>query len=274
MRNLRGQQQSLVDNRPRRKRRNVEEILFLHVRLGHCSLGQLAYYVELAFEGILIHATAPTDEDLLDVGLRVARDPADHVAVNGRVAPSQDGETFFLRNPLEDAGAQHALLGVHRKKYHSYAVFARRRQSESNTRAFAGKERVWNLNQDAGAVASFRIAATRAAMGEVDQDLNALQHNVVRFLAINAGNKSRSEEHTSELQSHLNLVCRLLLEKKKTPRTAKSALGRVIPLDQRARPSRQYLSRFCYSSFLILCLFCVLRYSHTCLLRLCRPALD
>src|SRR5260370_24134662 len=26
----------------------------------------------------------------------------------------------------------------------------------------------------------------------------------------------RSEEHTSELQSHLNLVCRLLLEKKKT----------------------------------------------------------
>src|SRR5260370_25943074 len=33
----------------------------------------------------------------------------------------------------------------------------------------------------------------------------------------------RSEEHTSELQSHLNLVCRLLLEKKNTavPRSAK-----------------------------------------------------
>src|SRR5260370_11878749 len=28
----------------------------------------------------------------------------------------------------------------------------------------------------------------------------------------------RSEEHTSELQSHLNLVCRLLLEKKKKNR--------------------------------------------------------
>src|SRR5260370_14918823 len=28
----------------------------------------------------------------------------------------------------------------------------------------------------------------------------------------------RSEEHTSELQSHLNLVCRLLLEKKKQAR--------------------------------------------------------
>src|SRR5207237_4150038 len=29
----------------------------------------------------------------------------------------------------------------------------------------------------------------------------------------------RSEEHTSELQSHLNLVCRLLLEKKKRRHT-------------------------------------------------------
>src|SRR5260370_32730509 len=32
----------------------------------------------------------------------------------------------------------------------------------------------------------------------------------------------RSEEHTSELQSHLNLVCRLLLEKKKTDARARS----------------------------------------------------
>src|SRR5260370_23590411 len=30
-----------------------------------------------------------------------------------------------------------------------------------------------------------------------------------------APGRRRSEEHTSELQSHLNLVCRLLLEKKK-----------------------------------------------------------
>src|SRR5260370_10647849 len=34
-------------------------------------------------------------------------------------------------------------------------------------------------------------------------------------LAVTA-QRNRSEEHTSELQSHLNLVCRLLLEKKKT----------------------------------------------------------
>src|SRR5260370_23379592 len=32
---------------------------------------------------------------------------------------------------------------------------------------------------------------------------------------LRASTMPRSEEHTSELQSHLNLVCRLLLEKKK-----------------------------------------------------------
>src|SRR4051812_1124088 len=36
-----------------------------------------------------------------------------------------------------------------------------------------------------------------------------------RFAAHNERRSARSEEHTSELQSHVNLVCRLLLEKKK-----------------------------------------------------------
>src|SRR5690242_21079698 len=36
-------------------------------------------------------------------------------------------------------------------------------------------------------------------------------------------NQGRSEEHTSELQSHVNLVCRLLLEKKKKEISTKYA---------------------------------------------------
>src|SRR2546430_3522394 len=43
----------------------------------------------------------------------------------------------------------------------------------------------------------------------------------------------RSEEHTSELQSQSNLVCRLLLEKKKwleeTPHRARIQVRRAIP---------------------------------------------
>src|SRR5260370_14073862 len=40
----------------------------------------------------------------------------------------------------------------------------------------------------------------------------------------------RSEEHTSELQSHLNLVCRLLLEKKKHTSELQSHLNLVCRL--------------------------------------------
>src|SRR5260370_42508053 len=43
-------------------------------------------------------------------------------------------------------------------------------------------------------------------------DLDYLYEEYVQFLMLN---DDRSEEHTSELQSHLNLVCRLLLEKKR-----------------------------------------------------------
>src|SRR5260370_27189408 len=41
----------------------------------------------------------------------------------------------------------------------------------------------------------------------------------------------RSEEHTSELQSHLNIVCRLLLEKKK------NAVGRAATAGRRQHSS-------------------------------------
>src|SRR5207302_9022770 len=41
--------------------------------------------------------------------------------------------------------------------------------------------------------------------------------------SLHRGHDRRSEEHTSELQSRENLVCRLLLEKKKTTTTSKQA---------------------------------------------------
>src|SRR2546430_13674926 len=51
-----------------------------------------------------------------------------------------------------------------------------------------------------------QAAASRYAAG--------IQLSALRFHA-----KTRSEEHTSELQSQSNLVCRLLLEKKKIKKT-------------------------------------------------------
>src|SRR5260370_26425746 len=55
----------------------------------------------------------------------------------------------------------------------------------------------------------------RSGIGHHDP-LDAVDHDALAASEPGAGllARWRSEEHTSELQSHLNLVCRLLLEKK------------------------------------------------------------
>src|SRR2546430_5343318 len=45
--------------------------------------------------------------------------------------------------------------------------------------------------------------------------------------------EERSEEHTSELQSQSNLVCRLLLEKKKNNHGTRSRVCRTVPNQSR-----------------------------------------
>src|SRR2546422_5291464 len=50
------------------------------------------------------------------------------------------------------------------------------------------------------------------------------RHPPLRATPMNFIGRPRSEEHTSELQSRLHLVCRLLLEKKKKPKKHSAAL--------------------------------------------------
>src|SRR4051812_24748723 len=93
----------------------------------------------------------------------------------------------------------------------------------------------------AGALARAARAVTHRPTADLDalplaigawsgRDAGALDEESERILAADAylnrsylspqsGVPLRSEEHTSELQSHVNLVCRLLLEKKKQKRT-------------------------------------------------------
>ena len=62
------------------------------------------------------------------------------------------------------------------------------------------------------------VAAARASLSDYESYTfrNFLyEGNIGRAYGIGGGKYSGSEEHTSELQSRLHLVCRLLLEKKK-----------------------------------------------------------
>src|SRR5687768_9455075 len=70
---------------------------------------------------------------------------------------------------------------------------------------------------DAGWVMSRRDGTSRfygMAMQDLDQGAQGLWP-VIREQIAGTNGAERSEEHTSELQSRLHLVCRLLLEKKK-----------------------------------------------------------
>src|SRR2546422_2951022 len=48
----------------------------------------------------------------------------------------------------------------------------------------------------------------------------------IDFLLV--GDRVRSEEHTSELQSRLHLVCRLLLEKKKNKKETQDSINQTM----------------------------------------------
>src|SRR5256885_6816809 len=57
-----------------------------------------------------------------------------------------------------------------------------------------------------------RVAQRRVLVGELRGDVR--RQTLAQHVAAKLANQHRSEEHTSELQSPCNLVCRLLLEKK------------------------------------------------------------
>src|SRR5438034_3850612 len=76
-----------------------------------------------------------------------------------------------------------------------------------------------NQEQVSGTGTSYAPAASRNreicnAWVEVGQPIKALRPGT-RQVVSKPQVRRRSEEHTSELQSHSDLVCRLLLEKKK-----------------------------------------------------------
>src|SRR5690606_42015390 len=68
-----------------------------------------------------------------------------------------------------------------------------------------------------GAIISCGLSITETAMGLWGRhDKMRNRYNISGLEHIEKARAERSEEHTSELQSRENLVCRLLLEKKKT----------------------------------------------------------
>ena len=104
------------------------------------------------------------------------------VASTGVSRQPRTRQALFADDALQDAFALQAWMLLDRQKDHSYAIAPAVRQGKAELLTFAREELVRNLDEDARAVARFRIASAGAAMGQVEQDLNALFDDVVTFL--------------------------------------------------------------------------------------------
>lgn len=190
IRDLAGQQQALINDGAGRQRRNIEEALVGDRRSLDLVFGALADNVELPLQFVLGNAKGAPNENLLYIRLRRAAHPADRVHVHRRVAPAQNLQIFFPRDPFQDALGLQPLPRLHGQKHHAHAVFAWRRQRKPEPAALARKELVRDLNQNARAVARLRIAAAGPAVAKIDQNLQTLQNDVVRLLALNVDDKA------------------------------------------------------------------------------------
>src|SRR5436190_24367243 len=103
------------------------------------------------------------------------------------------------------------------REHYPFGMFAVPRRDVVRIHASSGTTGkptvVGYTRNDVDTWATVMARSIRAAGGRAGD----IVHDVPGASAGGADRSRRSEEHTSELQSHSDLVCRLLLEKKKTP---------------------------------------------------------
>ena len=105
---------------------------------------------------------------------------------------------------------------LHRQKAHRDGIAAGHRQFDAATPSPMAQQLVGHLDHAAGAVAHQRVGADRAAMVEIDEDLQAAPDDIVRFPALDVRDKAdaarivlvpRIVEPFVALQGHPKSLC-------------------------------------------------------------------
>src|SRR5438105_3500689 len=118
--------------------------------------------------------------------------------------------------PLESLGASNVSLRTKSREFAMQMLF----QWDMSQQDFTKLEvKFW---KSAKAADKTRAFANKLFEGAA-KDITALDAIIVKH-ADNWRFERRSEEHTSELQSRVDLVCRLLLEKKKKKKKKKNEM--------------------------------------------------
>ena len=101
-------------------------------------------------------------------------------------------QSLLAHNAFQNSFALQPRMFLHRQKCHAHAVGAGQRQLESQLAALPRKELVWDLEENAGAVAGLGIASAGPAVRQVEQHLDSLTYDFVTFVAANVGDESDS----------------------------------------------------------------------------------
>ncbi len=162
-------------------------------RRGDFGFRAPAHHVELALQFVLASRSVRRRAETPARYKAASRAPARPMA-SPSIGVSRQPSTvkpFFAGDAFDDAFAQSAAAAAP-----PAGTSCPRRSSPGSgsenpsSRAFPREEFVRDLNQDAGAVAGFRIAAAGAAVRQIDQDLDALADDFVRFLPIEIDHKT------------------------------------------------------------------------------------
>src|SRR5438270_5761674 len=132
----------------------------------------------------------------------------------GRVAGSYGVRGWVKLAP--DRGAGEALAAA--KEWWIGAEAYRVSEARLHGAAVVGKLAGIDTREQALALKGSAVSVRRASLPEPGEGHYYLA-DLVGLEVVNERGEARSEEHTSELQSQSNLVCRLLLEKKKKKTT-------------------------------------------------------
>ena len=187
-----GQQQALVDDRAAAHAGHVVLAAVRELELLDRRRRGLADHVELALEGIRHdHVRTAADEDLLQHRLlQPHRRRHRHFGVHRHIAPADQQLPFGPDRALQFLFAGKPRGMFLRQEDLADAVFAERRQLDALPGHLGAVEVVRNLDQDAGAVAHQLVGADRAAMVEVLEDLQTLQDDAVRLVALDVGDEA------------------------------------------------------------------------------------
>ena len=194
---LRRQQQALVDHGAGRERRHVElaearQVLLVLDRSRSVVQDLLADRQDLALERVLVLDPRAGGDDRL----------ADHRhRFDARVLPRPVRSVGTSRQPISvwpSAAtnrsnwwmANSRAASSLRQEAHGDGVAPGRRQLQRPPCPPSRAAGVGHLDQAAGAVAHQRVGADRAAMVEVDQDLQAATDDLVRLAALDVGHEA------------------------------------------------------------------------------------